>query len=197
MSRRRDLSPEDHELWSRVARTAVPLHPGRTAKLPEPPPKPAPPARETPAEPPFAPPSFRVGQTAMPAPAIKTRLNGTPAQHLADQPVQMDQKTHRRMTQGKLRPETRLDLHGMTLAQAHPALIAFLASARSRGMRLVLVITGKGRGDLGPLPVRSGALRHQVPIWLKQAPLTGIVQQVTAAHFRHGGEGAYYVYLRR
>ena len=95
------------------------------------------------------------------------------------------------------RDEARLDLHGMTLAAAHPQLIGFILSSHAQGRRLVLVITGKGRGDHGPLPTRPGALRHQVPHWLHMQPLAPVVQQVTAAHYRHGGEGAYYVYLRR
>lgn len=111
--------------------------------------------------------------------------------------MRMDPKIHRRMSQGKLRPEARLDLHGMTLAEAQPELLRFVLSCHARGARLVLVITGKGRGDHGPLPTRPGALRHQVPHWLHGSPLAAIVQQVAPAHFRHGGEGAYYVYLRR
>lgn len=121
----------------------------------------------------------------------------TPAQTLAAAELRMDAKTHRRMNQGKLRPEARLDLHGMTLAAAQPELVHFVMSCHAGGLRLVLVITGKGRGDHGPLPTRPGALRHQVPHWLHCAPLSRLVQQVQAAHFRHGGEGAYYVYLRR
>ena len=85
-----------------------------------------------------------------------------------------------------------------TLAAAQPELIRFILSCHASGRRLVLVITGKGsRGDVGPLPTRPGALRHQVPYWLHAMPLSSVVQQVTAAHYRHGGEGAYYVYLRR
>lgn len=194
MARRRGggLTPEDRELWARLTQTAVPLHPARRIPAPEP----MPAAPKVPAPATFAPPSFRIGQTAPIAPPRHT-LTPTPAEHLRGQALRMDPKTHRRMTQGKLRPEARIDLHGMTLAAAHPALIGFLLAAKGRGLRLVLVITGKGRGDHGPLPTRPGALRHQVPHWLHQAPLAGVVQQVTAAHFRHGGEGAYYVYLRR
>ena len=119
------------------------------------------------------------------------------ARQLADAPIRMDAGLHRRMSQGKLRPEARLDLHGMTLADAHPALIRFILSCHANGCRLVLVITGKGRGDNGPLPTRPGALRHQVPHWLHSPPLAPVVQQIRAAHFRHGGEGACYVYLRK
>ena len=111
----------------------------------------------------------------------------------------MDAKAYGKMTRGKLSPEARIDLHGMTLAEAHPELIHFILNAQAGGLRLVLVITGKGkrRDDLGPIPHRTGALRHQVPQWLRLPPLGQVVLQVSEAHLMHGGSGAYYVDLRR
>ena len=104
-----------------------------------------------------------------------------------------------KMTKGKMHPEGRLDLHGMTLDRAHGALSRFIISSHGSGRRLVLVITGKGkhRDSPGPIPVHQGVLRHQVPEWLRLAPLNSVVLQVTQAHISHGGGGAYYVYLRR
>ena len=40
------------------------------------------------------------------------------AERLAHAPVRMDHSTHKKMLRGKLKPEARIDLHGMTLAQA-------------------------------------------------------------------------------
>ncbi|MDP5306973.1 Smr/MutS family protein [Paracoccus spongiarum] len=194
--RRRGLTPEEQDLWSHVARSATPLvAPAAPHRPPQADPAPGPrPAAD--AAPPAAWPRFRVGETA-PAPGPLVSRAPGPAERLATAPRRMDSKLHRRMTQGKLRPQARLDLHGMTLAEAHPELIRFVLSCHARGDRLVLVITGKGRGDHGPLPTRPGALRHQVPHWLHAAPLAAAVQQVAPAHFRHGGDGAYYIYLRR
>lgn len=105
------------------------------------------------------------------------------------------------MQRGKLKPEARIDLHGMTLADAHPALTDFVLRAHDRGLRLLLVITGKGQGgdrrDDGPIPIRRGVLRQQVPGWLVAPPLGAVVLDVRPAHHRHGGEGAYYVYLKK
>ena len=62
----------------------------------------------------------------------------------------------------------------------------------------MLVITGKGRAPDGGLqPQRHGILRHSVPHWLGAPPLAARILQVAPAHQRHGGGGAYYVYLRR
>jgi DNA-nicking Smr family endonuclease len=61
------------------------------------------------------------------------------------------------------------------------------------------VITGKGKAKLdhGYSMQRSGVLRQQVPSWLRLPPIGPAVLQVVEAHLRHGGSGAYYVYLRK
>lgn len=124
-------------------------------------------------------------------PAVTEQLSG--------QPVSMDRKRFRTMQRGKLKPDGRIDLHGMTLDRAHTALTRFILSAQASNKRLLLVITGKGkhRDEGGPIPVRYGVLRHQVPEWLRMPPLSTAVLQITQAHVSHGGEGAYYVYLRK
>lgn len=205
MARRRNLRPEERELWDAVARTAQPMHraPLRAPEAPAPEPAtlvmPADlgvPAR-TP-EPFRLPTGFRPGSKARSA-TIRVDLAPTPAEAFAQSPLRMDAGTHKSMTRGKVAPEARLDLHGMTLAEAHPELIRFLMNAQSDGKRLALVITGKGkdRDDGGPIPSRIGALRHQMPHWLALPPLRHIVLQASQAHLKHGGAGAWYIYLRR
>ena len=187
MRRRRTLRPDEAELWQAVARTTRPLHPkplhNPHLPLADPPP-PAPAAPKQPATPRI--PHFHLGERALPAPPAPPQ----PA-------LRMDARTHDRMTRGKLAPEARLDLHGMTLAEAQPELVRFILNAQSAGLRLVLVITGKGRMTHEPVPRPIGALRHQVPHWLRLPPLAQAVQQVAEAHLKHGGAGALYVYLRR
>lgn len=203
MARRGKLTDEDRELWSRVARTATPLHPRRPAQDPAPqdePPKPRPrlPLHHD-VTPPPSPRRFRLGEKAHGGHGHGHDLAPDVATALAAHPLRMDHKTHKRLSRGKLRPEARIDLHGMTLAIAHPELMRFILQSAAAGRRLVLVITGKGKpnDDGGPIPIRQGVLRHQVPAWLHQPPLAPHVLQVVPAHQKHGGGGAYYVYLRR
>lgn len=192
MTRRR-LTPEEIDLWRKVVDQTERLHPRAQTAPPAPLPKP------TPAKPaPRRVDGFRVGQAAN-GRAQPHDLMAQLSDRLAQQPVSMDQKAFRRMKRGKLSPEGRIDLHGMTLDRAHPALTRFILTAQASGKRLVLVITGKGRdrADDGPMPVRRGILKHQVPQWLSMPPLSQAVIQISAAHVSHGGEGAYYVYLKR
>ena len=195
MKKPRHVSAEEQALWDIVAKRAEPLQKPK-AKLERPtPPSPEPRLNGTSKPRPL--PSFKVGEKSAVSP--KNDLSPTLSQQLRSAPIQMDQKAYGRLRRGKLKPEARIDLHGMTLAQAHPALTGFILRSASAGHRLVLVITGKGknRDDGGPIPTRFGVLRHQVPQWLSMAPLGPLVLQVTEAHIRHGGGGAYYVYLRR
>ena len=197
----RDLRPDELELWRRVVEHAEPMHPAREAPVQD--------ARPTPLQnktkptskprPPWPTPQpFKIGESVTPgrpghdlAPPI--------ADHVRSAPVRMDRKRFGKMIKGRLIPEARIDLHGMTLDQAHPALNRFIFDAVADGCRLVLVITGKGklRDELGPMPQRLGVLRHQVPHWLHSMPLKPYVLQISEAHEKHGGAGAYYVYLRR
>ncbi|WP_164661507.1 Smr/MutS family protein [Tropicibacter sp. Alg240-R139] len=193
MARRR-LSKEEVDLWNKVVEKADRLNPdhveeSHATSLPKPRP-----AKEL-----FEPlPVFSVGERAGGKPA-RNNLKPSVTQHLSKMPVQMDNKAYGRMKRGKLKPEGRLDLHGMRVDSAHPALTRFILSSQASGKRLVLVITGKGkdRDEPGPIPTPRGVLRNQVPQWLSLPPLSKVVMQVTPAHLSHGGEGAYYVYLRR
>ncbi|MCR8549531.1 Smr/MutS family protein [Salipiger sp. P9] len=197
MSKRR-LRPDELELWQQVAKTAKRLPGGHKTAAPQAktPPEPVIRAAQPPKPQPLSP--FSLGAGARPAPESHDFL-GTTSDRLAREPVSMDAKAFTRMKRGKLAPEARLDLHGMTLDQAHPELVRFILTSQMRGLRLVLVITGKGlREDPhDPMPRRRGVLKTQVPQWLRMPPVAQAVLQVSEAHGKHGGSGAYYVYLRR
>ena len=186
--KRRRLSAEEERLWRKVADTATPIE--KPARAMPPPLRKEPDRPVSKPAPPPPVPSFRIGEKAR---EPETRI--APPDH----PVRMDRKKFGKLKRGKTRPEARIDLHGMTADTAHMALTAFLMRAKSDGKRLVLVITGKGRpsDDGDPIPRQTGVLRRQLPHWLDQPPLRQIVLQVTEAHQRHGGSGAFYVYLRR
>ncbi len=107
------------------------------------------------------------------------------------QPTALDRRTKQRVARGKQPIDARLDLHGLTQAQAHAALLRFLRDAQARDAKMVLVITGKGRGG------EMGVLRRQVPQWLTLPEFREAVIDFDDAHIAHGGEGALYVRLRR
>ena len=78
-----------------------------------------------------------------------------------------------------------------------------MLDAHARGLRSVLVITGKGGSGtsademLDGRRSERGVIRRNVPVWLDEPELRAVVVSFTRAHVRHGGDGALYVHLRR
>lgn len=104
----------------------------------------------------------------------------------------IDRANAERLKRGLHKIEARLDLHGLTQAEAHQALTGFIRASRDAGRRCVLVITGRGLSPNGP-----GVLKNAVPRWLEEPELRRQVLAIASAQPRHGGAGAAYVLLRR
>ena len=102
----------------------------------------------------------------------------------------LDKNTARRFERGELPIDSAIDLHGLTQARAHEALDRFIGNAVKAGARVLIVVTGKGRQG-------EGVLRKQVPEWLKLGPHASRILRLASARVQHGGDGAYYVLLRR
>ena len=113
----------------------------------------------------------------------------------------LSRRDMRKIDKGHQIIEARLDLHGMYQNAAHVALLGFLNQSQSRGLRHVLVITGKGRSSSSDELMfgepETGVLRRMVPLWLGEPDLRSIVSGYSEAPRRLGGEGALYVRLRR
>jgi DNA-nicking Smr family endonuclease len=98
----------------------------------------------------------------------------------------------RKIAKGRLALEARIDLHGLVQSEAHLMLLEFLLRAHERGMRHVLVITGKG-SSLGS----EGALKRAVPLWFSKPEFRYLISSYETAAQHHGGEGALYIRLSR
>jgi DNA-nicking Smr family endonuclease len=184
MSPRR-LSDDEHTLWKGVTRSIAPLRKSRSARIEE-----AVPAASE------APTKTRLKTSTKAAPAAAVAAQAVPSPRPTAPPLAtLDRRTKRRVGRGSHAIDGRLDLHGLTQAEAYDALIGFLHARQSRGCKLVLVITGKGaRGEAHG---GRGVLKRLVPLWLGMAELRSVVVGYESASVRHGGEGALYVRLRR
>ena len=171
-SRGRRLSDGERILWREITRSIAPLRPAAEDKIE------APGELKVPA-PIIAPPRLTKPQTPRPKPEAPPAL--TP----------LGRRAKQRVARGHDPIDGRLDLHGLTQAEAHDALLRFLHMAQTRDARLVMVITGKGRGGEG------GVLKRQVPMWLALPEFRAIVVGFEEAHQRHGGEGALYLRVRK
>jgi DNA-nicking Smr family endonuclease len=123
-----------------------------------------------------------------PAPVAKHRL---PPVEIAvgAQPSGLDARRWRDLRRGTMRPERKLDLHGMTAARAHPEVERFLRSAQAEGLRVVCIVTGKGSS------LEGGILRRELPHWLNAPALRPLI--LGAAHPHKANAGAVHLLLRR
>lgn len=177
------MSDDDETLWAAFAKDIKEL------KKPPALPADSKPARAVP----------KAEKTTVPRPPPVVQLTQAP------QGFELDGRTQERFLSGKLPIDGRIDLHGMTQDQAHRALGFFIQEALHKRWRMLLVITGKGRGGMSALECDAtdwlaptpGVLRQNLPRWLQAPDIRPHILKIAPAQRQHGGDGAFYVYLRR
>ena len=125
-----------------------------------------------------------------------------------------DPRLDRRAARRRLPIERTLDLHGLTQAAAKTRLAAFIREAYAADLRCVLIVTGKGglvhASNLYDAPSNQsgqddpfwgapskGVLRRNFPDWVSAPALRPMIARVAPAHQKDGGDGAWYVFLKR
>ena len=197
MTRKRIHTVDDHELWEAVTKSVTPMVKATRKEVvkPDKPRTPAPPAKM---------PRRHAAAVPQPVPAAK------PSENKPSGPPPLaafDRRTSQKMVRGQADIDARIDLHGLSIEMARFHLLDFLSTRRSRGARVVLVITGKGASPFSShtlhgqvhfdTPEREGKLRRALPRWLEDAAFRIHVIGYQPAHPRHGGGGAFYVKLRK
>jgi DNA-nicking Smr family endonuclease len=176
----RSLSPEESELWARVAATIRPI------------------SRETRSGPGGGPPKAAEGTRSPPSP--RPALKSSPPSQPKPKPLPIANKTldgswDRKLAGGTVDLDRVLDLHGLNLNGAWSAIDRGLEQAIARGDRVLLLITGHHRP--GEPPVQRGKIRAAVHDWLAASRHASAIAAVRGAHRRHGGGGSLYIILKR
>ncbi len=186
----RDLTPEDHRIWARVSGSVTPPKARKAARVT--------PGAILPDEP-LKPETVRAPRAPMlgkPKISTKIRAAGTAPTKPAAAPTprsvpeELEPRRQRRLSRERDPIEASIDLHGFGRFEAEDQLRAFLMQSRARGLRAVLVVTGQGRRG-------GGVIRASIQEWLQGHALRGVVSGFSTAHRRHGGDGAFYVTLKR
>ncbi|WP_029058178.1 Smr/MutS family protein [Stappia stellulata] len=188
--RARQPSSDERRLWAQVTADVTPLESGRRSKQAA--------TTEDQGET-AAPPAPVMGSERPPAPraVAAMRPKAPPAPPPLTPLAPLEPRQRRKLARGTRAIDARIDLHGLTQAEAHVRLRGFLAQAQAQGCSLVLVITGKG-GPGGSLSADGrGVLRRVVPQWLSFAEFRPLVVGFEEAHAGHGGGGALYVRVRK
>ena len=185
---------DDKTLWQHVASSVTPLR-ARHKKA----------ARDsatatTPSAAPAAPPVKKTAKktkaekaaTPQRSTLVRTTAPTTPVAAVKKSSGGFDRATETKLRKGQLDIEGRIDLHGMTQDQAWSALTRFVGRAHAQHKRTVLVITGKGRVSQG-----GGVLRRLLPLWVREGDLAACVLACVPAAIKDGGDGAFYLRLRK
>ncbi|MFN7128565.1 MAG: Smr/MutS family protein [Brevundimonas sp.] len=180
------LTPEDRRIWTRVTGSVAAPRSRKPARVT--------PGAEAPAHL-VVTPTERPRPLAKPSPARTTAVaKPTEPRPVGNRPKpapeDLEPRRKQRLSRERDPIEARIDLHGFGRFEAEDQLRGFLTSCQARGMRAVLVITGQGR--LG-----GGVIRAAFGEWMQAPGLRGVVSGFTVAHQRHGGNGAFYVTLKR
>lgn len=186
--RRTRITPEplipDHEAWQQVAGSVKPLKRGNVE------PKPLAPLPKV-----FRPEGAGAAAYAKAEARQKAPLpHGRPGDKA---PPQMDKRLKQRFQRGELPIEARLDLHGLTLANAERAMSRLIRESIAQQKRCLLVITGKGARSPESGVQARGVLRAWLPDYLKRGPWRDEILGMAPARQEMGGAGAFYVLLRR
>jgi len=177
----------DRHLWTEVKRTVTPLRPEvEEALTDEPLPMPA--TRQPPV---FDKGAKWLGPTLPPYQPVTRKARSEPGQVI-------EPRMRKRLVRGRIEIDGTIDLHGMRQVEARTALQRFVLARVERGDRTILVITGKGLKKTDDMQILDrGVLRSMLPIWLSEPLLAPVIAGWDVAAQAHGGEGAFYVRLRR
>jgi DNA-nicking Smr family endonuclease len=181
----RSLSPDESELWARVAATIRPLSRERKSS----PERGGGPAANRTVEGPHSPARPAILQT----PDGRSARASLKPRALADRTL--DGSWDKKLRSGSIDPDRVLDLHGLTLDAAWSAIDRGLDQGIARGDRVLLLITGHHRP--GEPPVQRGKIRAAVHDWLAASRHSRSIAAVRGAHRRHGGGGSLYIILKR
>ena len=171
----RPLSAEEERLWRRVASTVATKRPLDPAPVIDD----------------VAPAPIAKRATAAPL----TKPKPTPL-ILNPAPIPANRGGEKRVRRGRVDLAAALDLHGYTAPHARRVVERFLLAQFESGARAALIVTGKGRRSQDG-EIEAGVLKRSLPEWLGAPALREIVSGYSPAHAKHGGGGAFYVFLRR
>ena len=110
----------------------------------------------------------------------------------------LEKNTLRKIKKGKLKIQSKLDLHGFTVEESKEKVAEFILKNYEYKKRLLLIITGKGK-RLGVSEgwKGTGKLKKNVPIWLSSVQLSKYILWFDSARPENGGEGALMIYLKK
>lgn len=141
-----------------------------------------------------------IKKSTLPADKVSSNISQKSVKRTPQKASDIDKRTQTRLKRGQFPIEARIDLHGLYQKDAKARLFRFLEISYHQNLRCVLVITGKGKLILEGETIDEktpGVIRRNFKEWLKEEPLNHMVLRAERAQIKDGGDGAFYVLLRK
>ena len=115
-------------------------------------------------------------------------------------------KTKKMLKKGKISIDKKIDFHGKILSEAEDDFQTNILESYKQKRRCLLFVTGKGLHkqknifdeNLNKNPkLFYGKIREAFLEWVKKPELAKYILSIEKADFEHGGDGAFFVYLRK
>ena len=122
-----------------------------------------------------------------------TANNSNVVKIIKNESLGIDNSTIKKLKTGKYKIDKTIDFHGKTLDEAFDILIKEINIAYNKGLRCLLVITGKGLRS----PENSKTIKNEINNWLNHHLIADKIITYTDAIQKDGGTGAVYILLKR
>ena len=114
------------------------------------------------------------------------------AKKILVKPVLLDVNLHK---QFKNQQFSKIDLHGLSVDQAHQKLIEYFSINYKKKKLFHIVVTGLGNKTNGE-EFFTGKIRRQFPFWLDTEKFQFMIKSYSPCKIQHGGLGAFYIKLK-
>ena len=110
-------------------------------------------------------------------------------------------KINKKLKKGMVNIDKKIDFHGLAAEEAKIKFFETIDSCFIRNKRCILFITGKGMGvhknTHEEKKLYYGKIRNEFLSWVYQKKISNKILSVEQAGPSHGGDGAFFVYLRK
>jgi DNA-nicking Smr family endonuclease len=108
---------------------------------------------------------------------------------------------NKKLKKGKIPIDKKVDFHGLSVELAKIKFLKTIDSCFYSNKRCILFITGKGinKNNFEGLhnKLYEGKIRNEILNWANQKNVVSKILNISLAGYSHGGDGAFFVYLRK
>lgn len=136
---------------------------------------------------------------------VTTKKKEKPIVKIENKSIYRLEKTtiNKKLKKGKVSIDIKIDFHGMSLIDAEALFVQTINSCYKKNMRCILFVTGKGvlrkktQEDHSETKLYYGKIRNNFYEWAQKDHLQKYILSVQGASLDYGGDGAFFVYLRK